>query len=177
MYEVSALPLAPVNDYINRKYNYTRLCLYNLITYHSYVQSYIEEYEMYLKKVEREFPIISTILEEKEIQTLPAIAQNAKVLIKNKKFGQIYIIGKEATRDYRKVVDLCKQMYRYDKQIKEYQRYVERCIISLSKSITDFKKSYEVHLSMVLERETFGETILTRENFGKIVIKYKATHH
>lgn len=172
---IDVLPLVPVNDYITRKYNYVRLCLYSLIAYHSYMESYLEEYKLYLKKVEREFPIIHTLKKKKEIFTLSVIAKNAKKYhIKNKRNDTIYIIGKEDTKKYRRLVQLCKQLYSYGKRVEEYIRYLERNIISITKNMTTFKDLYKLHISMCLEREKSDETLLMREKLEKIKMKHVA---
>ena len=168
-----AIPLSLVNDYVNRKYNYLRLCLYNLILYHSFLESYYVEYKQYLKRVETEFQIIHTITKDEiKIIVLPSFIQKGE--IKKKKDGVLYIIGSETARKYRLCVALCKRLYTYAKEVKEYIEYIERTIISLSNNITNFKFFYKLLIVVCLEKEESHEMKRMEKSFQNIATKKAA---
>ena len=170
------VPISTLDEYVNKKYNYLRLYLYNLILYHSYVESYILEYKNHLNKIETEIPVINTILNEKtRIITLPSIAEKARFSVKNtrRKDGSLYIIGKDATRKYRVLVVLRERLYTYEKELKEYVKRIEERIVSLSNNIERFRFLYKLHISMCLEREEAYEMKELEKILGNIATRKK----
>lgn len=166
----NVLPLSLVHDFVTRKYDYIRLCFYHLLTYHAYVKAYIEEYRLFLNRVETQEFIRNILATKRDIVTLPSIAKKA-VLNKRDGGGRLYIIGHGATRKYRHIEQTCQRLYEYDRDFEDYVRYLERTIISLSQNLATFKNLYQLHLSVCLERDDVLQTMLMREKFENIVRK------
>lgn len=172
---VSVLPLSVVHEFMNKKYNHLRLCLYNLILYHSYIELYIVEYNEFLKRVETEFPIIHQITKLRKIIILPTIAENAVFSPRNVREPTLYIIGEEAALKYKLLVSLCHRLYSYAKDLKDYINNIEGNIASLSNNITNFKFFYKLCVNMCLDREDSYEAKRMEKKLQNITTKKMAS--
>ena len=138
---------------INEKYEFLRLCVFNLILSYTYVKSYLISYKEFLNFIRASSFPLDYFVAKHNVYTLSRRISKSnsyfKAVIQSHPRNTRYLENERVFHKYIAIKILCHRLLEFEKEVIAYKVYLQKLILCIIANMKSFRELYILHIYLV----------------------------